>query len=92
MSALVDKAKRWEGKHDEERKEREQLKMITRKGHGSKERKEKIEATAKTTDRPPLYPYKGGKKKKKGQYSKALVNPRNYMTITPTPSPGVISS
>ena len=31
LSALVDKAKRWKGKHDEERKEREQLKKMTGK-------------------------------------------------------------
>ena len=55
--------------------------MIGR-GQESKERKEETEPTAKTANRPPLYPYKGGKKRKKGQYRKAPVNTGNYMTIT----------
>ena len=64
---------------------------MTRRGQESKERKEETEPTIKTTNRPPLYPYKGGKKRKKGQYRNAPVNPRNYMTITSMPSLGVVS-
>ena len=89
LSALVDKAKRWESKRDEEKQEREQLKKITGRGQESKGGKEETEATAKAVSRPPLYPYKGGKKRKKGQYRKAPVNSGNYMTITPATSPGV---
>ena len=42
------------------------MKKITEKEQESKERKYETEATTKTADRPPLYPYKGGKKRKKG--------------------------
>ena len=59
LSALVDKAKRWESKRDEEKQEREQLKKITGRGQEGKEGKEETEATAKAVSRPPLYPYKG---------------------------------
>ena len=88
LSALVDKAKWWEGKRDEKRKEREQLKKITGKRQGSKERKEETEATIKTVDRPSTYPYKGGKKRRKGPYRRAPVSSGNYMTTVPATSPG----
>ena len=66
LSTLVDKAKRWKGKRDEEKKEREQLRKIIEKGHEGKERKEETGAIARTTDRLPLYPHRGGKEKRKG--------------------------
>ena len=57
----------------------------------NRKRKEKTGATVKTTDRLSPYPYKEGKKKKKGQYRNAPVNLKNYMVITPVPSPSVVS-
>ena len=86
LSTLVDKAKRWKGKRDEEKKKREQLRKIVEKGHEGKERKEKTGATARTADRPPLYPHRGRKKKRKGQYRKTPVNLENFMAITHVPS------
>ena len=89
LSALVDKAKRWESKRDEEKQEREQLKKVTGRGQEGKGGKEETEATAKAVSKPPLYPYKGGKKRRKGPYRRAPVSSGNYMTTAPATSPGV---
>ena len=88
LSALVDKAKRWESKRDEEKQEREQLKKVTGRGQEGKGGNEETEATAKAVSKPPLYPYKGGKKRRKGPYRRAPVSSGNFMTTVPTTSPG----
>ena len=60
---LVDRAKMWEGRRDDEKKEREQQKKPAEKA-GTR-------STAKTTERPPAHPYKRGGKKKIEQYRAA---------------------
>ena len=52
LSSLVDMAKWWKGKCDEEKKEREQQKKIVGIGQGSKERKEEVGVTASVADQP----------------------------------------
>ena len=60
LTELVDRAKMWEGRRDDEKKEREQQRKPAEKGE--------TRSTAKTADRPSAHPYKKGGKKKIGQY------------------------
>ena len=76
LTELVDRAKMWEGRRDDEKKEREQQRKPAEKGE--------VRSTAKTADRPPAHPYKKGGKKKTGQY-------RTTPTVASVNTPGVVN-
>ena len=63
LAELVNRAKMWEGRRDDEKKEREQQKKPT----------EKAEArpSAKTAEKPPVHPFRRGGKKKIEQHRTA---------------------
>ena len=75
LTELVDRAKMWEGRRDDEKKEREQQRKPVEKGEAR--------STAKTADRPPAHPYKRGGKKKIEQY-------RTIPTVASVNTPGVV--
>ena len=52
LSVLIDKAKQWESKRDEEKKEREQQRRMIGRGQEGKKRKEEVGVTTGTTDQP----------------------------------------
>ena len=76
LTELVDRAKMWEGRRDDEKKEREQQRKPAEKGEAR--------PAAKTADKPPTHPYKKGGKKKTGQY-------RTTPTVASVNTPGVVS-
>ena len=94
LTKLIDKAKQQKTRNREERIKRDQKKKAAERGQGSKERIEEICATTKTVDQPTSpnlpYPYRGRKKKKKGQYRGTPVNLVSYIIPTPIYSFSVV--
>ena len=58
LTELVDRAKMWEGRRDDEKKEREQQRKPAEKGEAR--------PAAKTADKPPTHPYKKGERRRQG--------------------------